>query len=376
MKIYLSIVGLLLLCSCTDPVVPGIQPEEEFILVEATIADRPGSSRARLSKAVLFEGEYRSLALEGHTVVSFADDGTETRWRRDSFDERLYLPPMDFAGVRGRSYGLRVISPEGDVYESEPEPVLESVPVTNVSFEFEQEGYFNSGLGRFVPVFNFFLDYDDPAGVPNYYQTSFQYWETIRVCATCTGGRYRDGECIPDDRNESFWDYICAGTCYGIEYGTESRVYSDEFTDGGTVTRLPVARLDHVRETGGLLFEAQLLSISRRAHAYYQTSRELALEGGGLNATTPAALIGNLQVVNSTPNGTNLVLGYVSTAAVSSRRVFFDRRDIDGSPLPPRIFPQEEPPVEGCPPPIGCPPLAPCTELRVRTAIQPEGWGM
>ncbi|MEM1357146.1 MAG: DUF4249 domain-containing protein [Bacteroidota bacterium] len=365
----------LLLQTCTDPVVPVFQPESGFYLVEGAIVNQRGLSQVRVTRSEFRDGRFLLLTQEGLSVASVNEEGQEVQWLRDSLDPQLYLPPLSFAAEEGKRYFLRITTADGLMMESEPEEILTPVSIDEVDMVFEQRSYFRSALSRWVPAFQFSIDFTDPAGQENYYQVKYRYWEETRVCASCERGLWRDGVCIPDDRNMATWDYECAATCYGIRFGDENAIISDQFGDGGTIANLPVARLDHVRETGGLLFEAQLFNISRSAHDFIRVLRELSEDGGGLNATIPTALNGNLATVGENSEVPTLVLGYVSAISVATKRLYFDRRDIEGSPLPNQATPVEEPPLVDCPPPIGCPPRAPCTESRDRTPNPPAGWG-
>jgi hypothetical protein len=242
--------------------------------------------------------------------------------------------------------------------------------------EYEDRSYYRPAIARFVPAFKYYIDINDPAGESNYYRVTYRKWETVGTCASCEFGRYRAGECIPDNRNQATWDYACDAICYKITEGDDEAFISDEFSDGGMISRLEVARLDHTRQTGGLLFEARLQSISKARYAYLKLIKDLSQNGGSLNATIPAPLVGNLDVINSVQEGENtIVLGFVGAAAEGTTSLYLNRSDVDGQPLPDRTRVVEEPGVPNCDViPLGCPPAAPC-DGPGRTYIQPEGWG-
>jgi len=69
----------------------------------------------------------------------------------------------------------------------------------------------------------------------------------------------------------------------------------------------------------------------------------------------------------------DIILGFVNAAAVATKRVYVDRRDIDGNPLPDPLPVRLEPTPPTC---MGdeCPPRAPCEGENV-TSEEPEGWG-
>ncbi|MEL7159652.1 MAG: DUF4249 family protein [Bacteroidota bacterium] len=375
MKPLFALALLVVVYGCTDPVVPAFDDPESFYLVEGSIADRTGVSQAKVSRYERVNDRFLLLPQREMTVSSVAEDGTEVTWFHDTLAPGTYFPPPDFTAVIGRAYFLRVLTPQGDLFESRPEVIPFPVPITELAVSFDQESYFRPSLQRFVPAFSYSLSFQDPVGTPNYYQASYRYWETTRICASCDFGRWRDGTCIPDSRNTGTWDYECGEICYAIRYGDELNIISDEFGDGALIADLPVGRLDHNRNTGGLLFEAQLNSISKEAHTYLRVLTEISEDGGGLNATIPTALLGNVSAIVRDGISPPLVLGFVNAVSTSAERLYLDRTEVDGRPLPSRISPVWEPPLVNCPPPIGCPPTPPCSPNIFRTPVQPEGWG-
>lgn len=374
-RIIVSILLAAVLTACIDPLDPAIRNDTEVLLIEGEMVDQSGRSLVEIVRWVPDEGHYRSRPQSGMTVVSVAaDDGAEVLWSEQETGQ--YRPPADYALAIGSTHYLRVTTPEGTVVESRPETVPAPVPIADVAVVFEAESYFRPAISRFIPAFKYYIDINDPPGETNFYRASYQKWETVNICASCEFGRYRNGECIPDARNQGTWEYYCDTTCYQITEGDDEAIISDEFSDGGRISGLQVARIDHTRQTGGLLFEARLQSISKARHAYQSLVINLSREGGNLNATIPAPLVGNLRVINTeTDTEGTTILGFVGVASESGQRLFLRREDVDGQPLPDRTVNQEEPGVPNCDViPLGCPPLTPC-EGPNRTDIQPAGWG-
>ncbi|MEM9929577.1 MAG: DUF4249 family protein, partial [Bacteroidota bacterium] len=304
-----------LLFTCTDPVVPGFQLTSGLYLVEGIIADQPGFSEVRISRSENRSGRFLLLRVPGAIVSSVADDGEEVFWEEQEEEAGAFRPPAAFAAETNRSYFLRVVAPTGELIESKPELVPAAVPLTDVRLRFEQEAYFNVGLSRFVPAMTLLADFQDPAGVPNFYQFRFRKWQPEVVCISCGPRfRYREGECRDWRSNFVRWDYLCDGPCWTITQSTSLELFRDEFSDGNPISNVAVGRQDYVTGLApGILFEAQLLGITKTAFAYKRVFKEQTEGGGGLNAAFPTTLIGNLEVVDDVET---VVLGYVNTAAV------------------------------------------------------------
>ena len=349
---------------CTDAVVPKFQFNGGFLLVEGRIADRPGFSEVRLARNELLFDNYVLLPIPGATVVSIADDGSEVSWIESNEEEGVYRAPEDFAAVSGRSYRLRASTPQGEIIESEAEPVPTSVPVADSRVRFQQEAYFSEGRNRFVPAFDLLVDVDDPAGEENFYQYNFSTFEMIRICASCMRARWRNGECIagPDTRFVTRWDYLCNAPCWFSSRAAGRNVISDEFGDGNRISDVLAGRFDWVRP-GGVLFIVEQYNTSRASFEYNSVIEQLSEGGGGLNAPLPAALVGNLTDLSE--NNTS-VLGFVGVTAVNEARIYLNRDTIDGTSLPFDGIPRLEPVMPA-------PPEAPC-EGGTRTTVRPAGW--
>ncbi|WP_173021605.1 DUF4249 domain-containing protein [Lewinella sp. W8] len=353
----------LLLTTCSDPVEPVFRFETGFLLLEGRIVDQEGYSAIRVSRNEIIFGNYALLPVEGLNLVSIDDAGNEVQWSQvESTNE--YRPPADFKAEAGRTYYIRAVTPQGEVVESEPERVPATVPIAAARVQFEQEAYFSEGLDRFVPAFRLLVDLDDPADDRNFYQWQYTAWQTIDVCASCQRARWRNGECIPgpDTRFVNRWDYLCDATCWVSSRGKNLNILSDEFSQGRRITGVEAGREDFARP-GGLLFEVEQYSISKKAYDYNVVLQNLAEGASGLNAPLPAPLIGNL--LDRSENKVD-VLGFVGVAALDIERVYLNRDTVNGTSLP----------YDGqiiLEPVMPSPPVAPC-EGGTRTRQRPVGW--
>lgn len=361
---YFAIFCLCLcLFSCVDAVTPKYQFDTGFLLIEGRITDTPGYSEARVSRNEIRFGIYTLTPVEGSTVSCIDEDGVEINWELQGTNN-TYQAPSDWVAIPGKAYFLRVVTPQGEVVESEPEVLPTAVPMANVRVAFEQEAYFSTDRSRFIPAFRLLIDFQDPAGETNFYQYRYTAFEDIVVCASCERSRWRNGECIagPDTRFVRRWDYLCDARCWTFSTGAGINILSDAFSDGQLVTGFEAGRFDYSRQ-GGLLFDVQQYNISRAAFEYNSVLEGLVDGAGGLNAPLPAALVGNLKDVSAV--GTN-VLGFIGVAAVSTERIFIERDTFGGTPFPGQMSIIPEPVTPS-------PPRAPCEGMN-RTRERPVGW--
>ncbi|WP_020569069.1 DUF4249 domain-containing protein [Neolewinella persica] len=358
---------LSILCGCLEPTKPEFQIEESFILVEGNILAGEGQGEIRIR-----ESNFREVALEfesvaGAEVLAIEANGTTVSWG-PGYEPGRYIPPPEAVVLPGETWHVEITLPDGTSVISAPETIPEPVEVSNLTINFVQNSSFDEGLNRFVPRFELFLDYVDPADQENYYAYDYHYWEEITICASCVNGRWRDGVCIPFDnpRFNNRYDYLCdTQECFSTKAGEETRYGSDAFTNGSSLTGFPLGGIIFTAY-GGMLVEGSVYSITKEAFDYGKVIQDLVEGNSGLNPTTPAALDGNVRNVD--PGGRD-VLGFIGAASKGSARAFVDRTTETGSPLP---F-DNNLRLEPLPPPA-VPPRAPCNIPGVRTAERPVGW--
>lgn len=356
---------LFLLTACVDPTPPEFQLEEPFYLAEGRILAGDNPSEVRLRASDFTESRLQLLPVPGAVVISQEAGGAEVTWTET--EAGVYQPPAAFRARTGETWSFAIALPDGTQIASDPETIPAPVAVEEVTIRFNQESTFSSSLNRFIPRFELTLDYDDPADETNFYAYDYRYWEDIDVCISCERGILAGLRCVPNTINNARrYDYLCdTDECYRISAGGETRYGTDELSNGSAVRDFPLGAIPF-EAYGGLLVEAQLLSITPEAHRYGRIIQDLTTGNTGLNAVTPAPLDGNVR--NLDPAG-RTVLGYLAAAAVATDRSWILRDFNTGTPLPfdnnIRLQPV---------PPPGQAPRFPC-EIPGRTATRPAGWG-
>lgn len=361
-------IGLFLLCSgCLDPTQPTFRTEEGFYLVEGSIVFG-GETTIRVRTSDFEDALLDFLPVTEATVVLTGPDDTRIPCLLTVPELGVYAPNEDFAPQPGEEYAVEVTFPDGNQAVSLAEEIPPRVVPTNLEIGFSREAFFDEGRDRFLPAHEPFLSYDDPADQTNYYAYDFTFWERTLICATCPQGLYRNGACTPPGNAFAIptYDYLCdTEECYRVQRGRQTIYATDELTDGLAVNGL---RLGHIEldEYGGLLVEGELRSITRAGYAYGRVLQDLTTGNGGLNATTPAALVGN--VSNVSPTGRE-VLGFVGAVSRGAVRAFVERGEELGdlSRVPRRVVLEPDGPISPAP-------RATCDEPG-RTSVRPAGWG-
>ncbi|MEM9931176.1 MAG: DUF4249 domain-containing protein, partial [Bacteroidota bacterium] len=355
------------LLGCIEPTRPTFQIEDGFYLVEGRILAGEAAGEIRIRASNFREVNLEFEAIANASVIAVEAGGTTVSWMQ-GFEEGRYIPPPSTIVNPGETWHFEITLPDGTQVSSAPETIPEPITVNDLTIQFEQNSFFDDGLRRFVPRFELYLDFEDPADQKNFYAYDYRYWEEIVICARCENGRWRNGECVPNQSGNFIrrFDYLCdTDECFTIKEGNETLFGTDDFFNGNSINGFPLGGI--VFEAyGGMLVEGIVYSITQEAFEYGEVIQDLVDGNTGLNPTIPAALVGNVK--NEDTEGRE-VLGFISAASAASAKAFIDRTTETGSPLPfdnnIRLEPVPQP---------GVPPRAPCDIPGFRSSVRPVGW--
>ncbi len=380
---FLIVVLSCLPLGCIDPVAPEFDYEAGIVYVDAFVSGIAGGSYAIITESLVEGDDYDNVPVSDATV----------RFRNVTLGEEIllvesegvYLPEQEIAVPEGEIWQMVIDFPDGRRYESELETVVAQVPIAAINGSYDPELIFSDTEETFVPGHRVTIDIEDPADESNYYYWTSRTFETLDICATCERSILRNGECEPNPiggNRQPIYDYACDTDCWTIRYGTDVRIFSDEFTDGMQINALPVADvLLYTKEN--ILVEIQQFCLSAPAYRYYQILNDLVDNVGNINAPPPAALLGNMYNVND-PNES--VLGRFTAANPTVATIAFERSDIEEETLEETgRIPSFEACNEVCPQlvcdggPQPDPPCFPVTQTTcdisdTRTNIRPVGW--
>jgi hypothetical protein len=337
MKKFLSLGLCLLLYACVERVDTAYSLRTDLLVVSGIITDRDQPQTIRLSRS---RSRSDSMSVDSPVTqarVEVVVDSTE-RLPLTEIEPGLYRMPVGFRGRIGHVYQLRFRTAEGVGYESSAERLNPVPPIGRVYSQFNPAGPKRTADGLPVPANEVFLDFDDPAGVRNFYFWRWRLYEIQGWCATCEQGRYKVRDvgplgagpievlgCVRDTSLNTYnvFDYPCRDLCWDIFYGQNLVIASDVFSNGQRqlgqkIASVPIYQLDPA------LIVVEQLSLSLNAWRYYKLLTDQAQNSGTLADSPPAPIAGNVR--NLTDPNEN-VIGYFSAAAVAVRTHKLIRRD-------------------------------------------------
>ncbi|MFC3971353.1 DUF4249 domain-containing protein [Maribacter confluentis] len=366
-KIFLLVLSVLLF-NCIDPVEPEFEFKEGLVFIEGIATTVKGGSFVIINKSTIEFGINKTKFEKGASVSFINSVSGEVVNLTEV--EGAYVPSVEFKANIGEQWQLQVTLLDGTQYHSQPERILQPVPITNIKATYDPELQFNDGTNSFEPGHTISLTFNDPIENENYYYWTFKSFEKLVVCQTCFDGIYRNETCQQTDvATPDYFNYLCDQECWLIRLPESISIFDDKFSNGKTTTDLEVAKIP-LYTKNNILVEIQQLSLTPDAYEYYKVLKDLVDNNSGFNAPPPAALIGNMYNPNDTDD---FVFGRFTAAATTSADIFIERGDIPEKELDPQRTLSIEPTFQSPYPPPATTQAA-CNEERFRTAIKPAAW--
>ena len=285
---------------CVTQFYPEIDVEDQSIVIEARITDRPGPYEVGISwSQPLFSDDFNLKPVDGYAVTVLDDEGNEYLFSNVG-GGRYQSNEAEFRAMPGRKYKLHVEGAEhiyeSDFVEMKPVPAIDSVYAGPEYNEFYKPGESTYGYQVYVDTY-------DPSGVCRYFMWTFsETWE-IR-----TPFNYRT---------------IINRICWKSAISTDINILSTTALTESRVTKHPVTFI--TTETDRLIVKYSILvrqySISEEEFTYQDDLRKTAFEAGGLYDAIPGAVNGNIKC---TDNPEINVLGFFGVSAVAEERLFIE----------------------------------------------------
>ncbi|HEC41772.1 MAG TPA: DUF4249 domain-containing protein [Bacteroides sp.] len=313
------LVILILFPSCISPY--DFRPDDSpgYLVVEGYVSNKAGDSEIRLSRSGLFQVNVYDQVSDA-VVVVIENETIEHPWVYHG--DGLYKPEQeDFFAKKESTYYLRIIQ-AGQVYESEPVHLPNSLDIENLSFEsvaFNQDGdpVENPRLNLHITTSN-----DEDAS--RYYMYTFE--ETWLNWARYSLDKivepifiYHGYEIKNIEFETTYYDNITycwpSNKVVGINIQTSEGLSSNQFLN------LPIFSFS--LESPKLLYTYSVLvnqyAISREVHHFFNMLKEFSENAGYLYDIQPGFIEGNIYNTN---NPEEFVIGVFYAANHSSSRKY------------------------------------------------------
>ena len=327
-KILFFLSFILCATSCVEPI--ELESESSFknmLVVEGIVTDELIRHQVKLTRTYPLEEAHASV--ESNARVSVIENGG----REFLFQEEepgIYVSVQEFKAEAGNNYVLRIVTADGNTYESDPAALVPSAPIGDVEPVFVSNDDGSTGVAMV-------LEGTENQGEASFYR--YTYEETFKVVSPYF--KYYDFEiqgdtiiAVPKMREE----YIC----YRTEISQEVVIANTGFLSEDKVNGLMVNFIEKgdPKMSHRYSILVRQYGITPEAYRFYETLKNLSESESLFSQIQPGHIPGN---VHSLEDSSENILGFFSVSQVSTKRAFFSFSDFFDKNLtrPPFIAPCE-----------------------------------
>jgi hypothetical protein len=289
-----------------------------YLVVEGAISTGADSTVIRLSRTVPISLKARTIPELGAVVTIISDGGVSYPCIEAS---RGYYKAAGLNLTTG-NFGLKIITGNGKVYQSDLVPVKNSPPIDSVYYKI-QSGSVNVLGEKQSSGLEIYADTHDPANNTRYYR--WDYIGTFEFHSAFNSMLYL--QTVPEDsvvqRPLSDQVYVCwrNDTSSTILINSSAKLTKD------VILQNPVAFIPSTAE--GLENRYSVLvkqyALTADAYNYYTQLKKNTEQLGGVFDPQPSQLTGNFHCIT---NPGEPVLGYITAGAVAQTRIYIDNRNL------------------------------------------------
>lgn len=306
------LVGLLF-WGCTVEIVLETKDFEDILVISANITSETKQQEINLSRT--YKSGLQDIKESGATVIVTDDLGNRYEFRENNPGN--YVSDISFAVQLGRNYSLNVSTRDGNSYNSENVSPINTAFLEDVRAEAVIDNDGVEGVGIKVDSF-------DPEEKARYFRYEFE--ETYLIQALFNNSRDLiiktlnpiEFEIVPKSKEENI--------CYNTLFSNEILIASSAETTDGRVNNFQINFIPRddlkVRRRYSILVHQYVQS--REANAFYKALQDFSSNENLFIQTQPGFISGNIKAESNTVR----VLGFFEVSMVSSKRIFFNFRDV------------------------------------------------
>lgn len=305
------------IASCTEQYVFQTNTTFESILVvQANITNELKKQEVKLTRT--YRLEENEPAFEKGAIVYVTDSDNNTfEFELEEFSG-LYVSKNDFQAVPGKSYKLNITTKDGKSYSSAVQ-TLTTINEIQVEPEIQTiDG--NKGVQIMVSSY-------DPTAKSKFYR--YEYDETYKIISPAwspdkliidpnSTGEHPDYLLVPRDHETR--------VCFTTKKSDDIILLSTVGLSEDRIS-LPIRFID---VTSPILNQRYSIIVRQytqnlESYTYYKTLKSLSTSSSLLSQVQPGFNYGNLK---SNDDNSEKIIGYFEVSSVSSKRIFFNFRDI------------------------------------------------
>ncbi|RUT71121.1 DUF4249 domain-containing protein [Flavobacterium cupreum] len=314
-------IALVIFClsmgSCTEQYAFQTNTFENILVVQANITNELKKQEIKITRSYRLE---ENLPTPEKGAIVYVTDSEKNSYEFEFEDfSGLYVSSNPFQAVPGRSYQLNFSTKDGKSYSSEMETLT---PVSEIQVEPKIETV-DGEKGVQIRVTSF-----DPSSKSQFYR--FEYDETYKVVAP----DWKPNKLIVDPSNPGpEYTFLTvprnngeSRICYTTKKSDDLMLISNVGLSEDRIN-LPIRFINIkdpvIMQRYSIIVRQYVQNLA--SYTYYKTLKNLSTSASLLSQVQPGFNYGNLKS-NDDPN--EKIIGLFEVSSISSKRIFFNFRDI------------------------------------------------
>jgi hypothetical protein len=334
--------------SCVERVELDVPPPQSLLVIEGMITTDAPPYTVKVSRGFALDADTVPFnPVEKLTIQLFDDQGNS-----ESFVEKTpgeYISSGSIQGQVGHSYHIKVRTPDGKIFESEPDLLKPVGQVTDIKYEYEQRVKQGKYFEEKKDIFNIYINSNAGLGDDNYVRWRFkgtymvetypQYYMRWIPPYTpykdpwpCSGYRIGEGPIGSGGLLIKFDECACC-VCWANHFEQMPQLSDVQLVANNQFNNVKVAEVPITNMTfaNKYLVEVEQLSISKSVFEFYKLIRKQKEEASTLFQPPPGVIIGNVKAINNN----DLVIGIFGASSISRNHIFIYPEDVPFKLLPP-----------------------------------------
>lgn len=312
-KIYITLLILVAAWGCKkayNPKISGSSPTG-YLVVDGVIGTGQDSTVIRLSRTVPLSSKQGFKPEAGASVMIITDGGSS--FSLTGTGNGYYSAPGLNLNSSGK-YGLKIVTSDGKVYQSDLVPAVNSPAIDSVYYKIKNNGV------------QIYADTHDPNNSSRYYRWDFT--ETYEIHSAFDSHEYYSpvpyNTVLPRPiQNQIYTCWVSAGSP-NVLLNSSAKLSQDIISEN-PITFIPLTSLK-VADRYTILVKQYALTSD--AFNYFQQLKKNSEQLGSIFDAQPSELPGNVHCVS---DPSEHVIGYITAGGISERRIYVDKRNLPPS---------------------------------------------
>jgi hypothetical protein len=352
--------------ACVERIDFNAPQAQLFTVIEGTISDSPGPYTIKVSKGLSLDAESLIGTPLRNMKIKLYDDLDNT----EDFSEDspgTYKTKGIIQGKIGHAYHVVMETPDGKIFESEPDVINPSGELERIKFEFEARTKVEKFGESNTDVFNIYVDGKSEVGNENFVRWRFTGTYKIvnnpelHQTQTPPYSPYADpwpcsGYIVvpkPPDILEKIGDCTCC-ICWINQYESIPQLSDAQFVNENKFRDVKVGEvpINNLTFSEKYLVEVEQMSLSRKVFDFFKLVRSQKEGASNLFQPPSGEVKGNVKSINSNEP----VIGIFWATSIKKKSIFIYPSDVP-YPIPPKKIDTN-----------------PCTSVAYSSTNKPETW--